>query len=145
MKIQLRHVSIEDQKLIFDWRNNPKTRQFSIDPAELDWKNHCTWIQTVIENPNQQLLIAEKTKTPIGVLRFDLNSSMAEISIFLDPQKIHQGLGTSLIQMGCDWLKTHHPKITCVTAQILANNIASEKAFIKCGFKEKIKIFEISL
>tara|TARA_R110002110_G_scaffold415719_1_gene654180 strand:+ start:18011 stop:18469 length:459 start_codon:yes stop_codon:yes gene_type:complete len=149
MDIRLRSATEKDTQLIFDWRNNPKTRQFSIDSSELSWKNHCTWIKAVIQNPYQQLLIAEQNSSPIGVLRFDVSENTIEItamiSIFLDPNRIHRGLGTTIIQQGCDWLKSNHPNIAMVTAHILPENIASKKAFIKCGFEEKKNHFELKL
>ena len=80
-------------------------------------------------------------------MSFDISENTieitAKISIFLDPNRIHRGLGTTIIRQGCDWLKSNHPNIATVTAQILPENMASKKAFIKCGFEEKKTHFEL--
>jgi len=80
--------------------------------------------------------IAKVHKKPIGVLQFDWNLNKTEFSIFLAPDKTHKGLDTSLIQTGYNWIKNQHPNIKQITAQILTNDISSEKAFIKCGFEK---------
>lgn len=142
--LTLAPASEADSKLMFEWRNHPFVRQFTLNPKPLEYPAHCQWLNKTLNDPNRHLLIGKLQDKPVGVLRFDCTPTAAEIHIYLDPDQTHRGIGTRLINAGCDWLKKTHPHIAILHAVILPENLASKKAFQKCGFIEGQHTFQKS-
>ena len=137
--MELQVVTTKDAERIFNWRNHPSIRQNSLNTEPLDFASHCQWLESVLQDPNRCLLFGLDDAIPIGVLRFDLAVHRADIHVYLDPEKTQKGMGTQLIQTGCKWLKQHYAHIQTIEAIILPENIASQKAFEKCGFQKADK------
>jgi RimJ/RimL family protein N-acetyltransferase len=49
-------------------------------------------------------------------------------------------MGAPLIVAGLDWLKKHDSGINTVKAEILVDNVASQKAFHAAGFSEQRRL-----
>lgn len=140
--IILRVATIADAEIVFDWRNAPETREYFFDPQPLNKAEHITWFTQSLTMPSRCLLIAELDKKPAGVLRFDFVKQRAEIDIYLCPGLKGQGLGTRILLAGNEWIKRHFPMIETLEAKIIANNVASTRAFEKSGFDIKVIVME---
>lgn len=134
--LSLRAAQRSDRENLFQWRNHPAVRQFSLQTNEIPWESHCNWFSATLENPERILLIGEKAGQPIGVLRYDLHQHDALISIYLVPEQMGKGYGTPLLQAGTEWLRQHQPPIQRIIAEIAPKNVASVKAFEKAGYRQ---------
>jgi UDP-2,4-diacetamido-2,4,6-trideoxy-beta-L-altropyranose hydrolase len=130
----LRVAKVEDMKCIFKWRNHPEIRAISRNQQTINWNDHQAWFERMLTRVDIKLLIASKNQTDVGVVRFDLNDSSAEISIYLVPKTPHNGLGTKLLNAAENWLQSHHPEINEISAEVLASNPKSQQFFIKNGY-----------
>lgn len=132
--IVLRRACALDSKNIFLWRNNEFTRQYSADTSIIDWQTHEKWFEKIISGNDRVLLIGSIKGQEIGVLRYDLQPTLAIISVYLVPLQYGKGLGTRLICTGNEWVRKYLPFIEKIHAMILPNNLASHNAFKKAGF-----------
>jgi RimJ/RimL family protein N-acetyltransferase len=71
----------------------------------------------------------------VGVIRFDIEGSSAEISIYLDPDQRGRGLGPATLAAGSAWIGVAREQVTRLTAVISDENAASLRAFEKAGFR----------
>lgn len=133
--IQLRPVVLSDRENLFHWRNHAAVRQYALLPDEIDWENHCQWLEAALENPGRLLLIGEQNKEPVGVLRYDVAGAEALVSVYLVPERMGQGLGAPLLVAGHAWVLSHHPGVRQLNAQIVPANVASIKVFEKAGYQ----------
>ena len=136
-EIRLRMATMDDCEAIFRWRNAEETRRhiFNFEPISLD--EHRRWFMESLENPDQQILIAELCGRSAGVLRYDIDERLALISIYTVPGiKEGYGLGTQIIRTGSDWLHRHFPDVHKIQAKVLPENVVSKKAFINAGYTE---------
>ncbi|MDR3491456.1 MAG: GNAT family N-acetyltransferase [Gammaproteobacteria bacterium] len=140
--ITLRPAVSLDAEIVFEWRNAPETRRYSFDPSPLNKLDHIKWFEQSLKMHNRYLLIAEQCGNPVGVLRYDLVSSQAEISIYVSPALSGKGLGTKILLAGTDWIKLNLPEIKILRGKVLANNIASARVFDKAGFNLKMQVYE---
>lgn len=138
-RIKLRRALSTDADMVFHWRNAFETRKYCFDPHPLIHDHHIEWFEESLKIPSRCLLIAELEFNPIGVLRYDINDSRAEVAIFLKPGLTGQGLGTKILLRGTDWMKINFPQLQTLQAKVMANNIASARAFKKAGFDISIK------
>lgn len=144
-KIRLRPAVLADIENVFTWRNHPTIREHSLHHEILTWDKHKEWFERILASPNHHLLIAEKDKQPVGVLRFDVEHLNAEVSIYLVPGFDGQGLGKTILDCGQAWIKNKAPAVTKLTARILSENTKSIRLFTKSGYKQIYGYFELTL
>lgn len=66
---------------------------------------------------------------PIGVVRFDVQDSDAEVSIYLVPEKISIGLGSELLRSAECWFAEKYPDVRQIRAHVLGGNERSQRLF----------------
>ncbi len=128
-KIQMRLADKEDTRNIFGWRNHPSIRRNSRSADEIQWVDHEKWFSQRSGQINQPILIGEIEKKPVGVVRFDIRENFAEVSIYLVPDSGNHGLGRNLLSEAEAWLKTNHPHVVAVHAEVLHANESSKRLF----------------
>jgi L-amino acid N-acyltransferase YncA len=70
----------------------------------------------------------------IGVVRFDMKEDVAEISIYLVPEKDYFGMGKGLLLASEKWLKINYPYMKRINATIFPKNEASKRLFFGSGY-----------
>ncbi len=139
--VSVRTAEARDAAILFEWRNDPRTRRQSFDSSPLLWEKHADWLAGVLANRQQALLIGQKDGTDIGCVRFDLVPPQARVSIYLDPGRTGQGLAGPLLEAAASWLTCRHPDIQQQIAEIKAGNEASRRAFLDAGFRLDHTVF----
>lgn len=140
------HPDSPDSQWIWQWRNDPVTREMSITTEVIPWENHKTWYARAARDLNKVLLLARDGDTPTGMVRFDLRTAAglkpgdetapraeAEISINLNPELRGRGLGTPLLAAGCAW-GFRELELDRIHARIKPTNLRSSKIFARAGF-----------
>ena len=135
--IKLRPATLSDARLLFDWRNDPSTYcQFRI-AEPVTWAEHHAWLTMMLRN-GSEILIAEKEREPIGVVRFRMTAEAWvnpprpawDISVTIDNKFRGQGLGYLVLRMA-----TKENRLPLI-AEIKRINTASVRIFERCGFIE---------
>ena len=132
--IEIRAARGDDARHLFEWRNNPSVRLASRSTEALDWDRHQSWLASVLNSANRLLLIGQRKGTPVGVVRFDVQGSEAEISIYLVPGRHPPGDGRSLLHSAERWLAAQRPMVNQIRAEVLAGNTRSERLFLRAGY-----------
>ncbi len=145
--IELRQASMDDCGMIWQWRNSEPVRRYSGDGEPIAWQTHQHWLQRTLLDPERHLLVAECRGAAVGVLRYDIDTeaASAEVSLYLDPDRHGQGLGTALLRAGHDWLRRHRPEVTWITAVVRNANTASQALFAKLGYRPWQQTWRYSL
>ncbi len=142
-KIAVRRAEESDCDKIHAWRNAGITRFFSFSRAEISLVEHQQWFRKVLDDDRCVLLVGEQNGQPVGVLRYDFHSDVkALVSVYLVPDCHGQGLGSSLIRVGSDWIRLHYPLCQTIQAEVLKENAAGRKAFLAAGFGEYYGVFQ---
>lgn len=130
----LRRATFGDARRLHEWRNEPKVRAASRNPAPIAWVEHETWLRDVLASPARHLLIGERGGAAIGVLRFDVDGSAAEISIYLVPAAMGRGEGAALLGAGEEWLRREIPGVDRLRAHVGNGNLPSQQLFEGAGY-----------
>jgi UDP-2,4-diacetamido-2,4,6-trideoxy-beta-L-altropyranose hydrolase len=136
--VQLRHATIDDATKVWPWRNHPETRRYFIRSTPVPLAEHHDWWDKILACKTSIILLGSRCKVDIGVLRFDLQNTMAVVSIYLDPAFHGLGLGTALLRAGENWLHVTHPSIQKCEATILLGNVASQRTFYSAGYRMNV-------
>lgn len=135
INIEIRIASESDSPKLFEWRNHQTIRAVSKNSAPIAWADHQSWFAKVQADKNRVLLIGEIDNEPIGVVRFDKEGGIAEVSIYLVPEGSFKGHGRNLLLSAEEWLKTHHADIKSIQAEVLGANTASQRLFVGAGYR----------
>ena len=128
-----REATLDDAKLLFEWRNDEGTRVRSRSTGELDWNSHIEWLELSVASTQRRLLIVENEHSPVGTVRWDrVGDDRWEISITVAPRERGQGRSAAVLAMGEQAMSDQAP-VTLV-ADIHTNNHASLRLFAAAGY-----------
>jgi len=129
LSLLLRPATANDAKLLFDWRNDPLTRENSINQAAVDWTAHVSWLTGVLEDSNREILIAECGGSPVGMARLDHSGGSCELSWSVAPAWRRKGVGGEIVRQAVGRVRGSVP-----FARIKRQNDASTKIVMALGF-----------
>jgi RimJ/RimL family protein N-acetyltransferase len=132
----VRKVAKKDLIDIWLWRNNKMSIYFSKNKRRITLESHKKWFNKNLKNTRVKFylgyLIKNKKIKKIGVVRFNIKSKYALVSINLSPIMRNKGLSYVLLTTAIKrFLKF---KKTNLIAEIKKNNFASIKCFLKNKF-----------
>ncbi|MCH9633657.1 MAG: hypothetical protein S4CHLAM7_03880 [Chlamydiae bacterium] len=124
-------------KQIFNWRNDPQTRHFSIRQHPLLWDVFCRDFEkkfhSIQEQPPQLILLEGE---PVGFLYYEswYKPSVCQLSIFLDPCKKGLKIGSTALKIALQSLSTS--LFDEVVAFVRIENKSAQKAFQNAQFED---------
>ena len=134
-ELGLRDFKVDDMDDLYRWRNHPVVRENSFNTDPLSWDEHLQWFKRKSQSLDTTIYIAYHEADKIGMIRFENEREVIRVSVMLNPDFIGQGLGSSLIRLGVKKFINEKKADKDIIVEIKANNIASQKAFQKAGFK----------
>jgi RimJ/RimL family protein N-acetyltransferase len=131
--ITFRQADLNDELLLFRWKNDPSALQqsFHSDPVALT--DHQKWFRSKLEDPNHHFYVFEQNGEPAGLVRFDRKADGTVIGVVVDPEHRGQQLGAHMLQQAtADYLAQFPDSI--LHAYIKKDNFASLRSFERAGF-----------
>jgi UDP-2,4-diacetamido-2,4,6-trideoxy-beta-L-altropyranose hydrolase len=132
--IEIRPANEHDSQHLFEWRNHPTIRAVSRNNAPIAWEEHQRWLGVLVSDEKSELLIGISASQPVGVVRFDKEGDIAEVSIYLVPDGRFVGQGRNLLLSAERWLKANRPDIKRIRANVLGENEASKNLFLGSNY-----------
>lgn len=135
-EVTVRPATDADSDDLLAWRNAPEVRRFSRSDRPIDRDEHRRWMTATLAAPDRLLLIGQTGGVPVGVVRYDVSGDRAEVSIYLAPGRAGRGIGGALLAAAERWLSVRRPEVETVVAEVIADNVASQRLFTGCGFEK---------
>lgn len=132
--MHLRRATIDDALEVLRWRNDPHTRAMSRDGSAVERQAHLDWFGRAVESPDRLLLIGEASGQAVGMVRFDRDGRVWEVSINVAPEARGRGRGAGLLAAGLEAFAALHPAAG-IRAVIKRENAASLRLFEGLGFR----------
>ncbi|MDV7339049.1 GNAT family N-acetyltransferase [Terasakiella sp. A23] len=145
MDLVFRCAKLEDSRLLWEWRNDPVTRQSSRNQDIVPWESHQKWFAQSLLSTTRRIYLCQKGSQAVGMVRFDkLPGEAYEISVNIAPEMRGRGIGAEVIRQGTHFfvgsqLNAEEAEIRAVVNE---QNPASQKAFKKAGFQIKDQALE---
>jgi L-amino acid N-acyltransferase YncA len=129
-------ITKKDSLDIWLWRSDKKSILFSINKKKISLESHNKWFKKNLNNNKVKFyigsIVVKNQRIKVGVIRFDVKSKYALVSINLNPIMRGKRLSYTLLAYGIKkFLKLKKIKLI---AKIKKNNFASLKCFLKNGF-----------
>ena len=99
-RLTLRKATKEDTRVLYEWRNDPLTKENSIDSKPVGWDVHVEWVKRTLQGDvaGRTLYIAETDGCPVGTVRTDEGEDgYTEISYTVAPAWRGRGLGKDMV------------------------------------------------
>ena len=78
-KLFVEKANILHTRVIWEWRNDDKTRSLSRNPRIIGWDEHEKWFENALGDPSKFLYVGTlrqfSENKPVGVIRFELINS----------------------------------------------------------------------
>jgi UDP-2,4-diacetamido-2,4,6-trideoxy-beta-L-altropyranose hydrolase len=130
----LRKAKTFDAKSIYSLSNEKLVRTNSINQNPISWKEHLKWYDKKIHQKNYDFFVAYNYKNFVGQIRFEIESSLAVISVSLAKNFRGKGLSSKIISEGSKLVFLNRKNVKKIFAYIKPENNSSLKAFIKSGY-----------
>jgi RimJ/RimL family protein N-acetyltransferase len=131
----LRKVTIDDWKILLNWRNDLETRKNSHKIELVQETSHKKWLNSILGNENSQLFIAIDNGIPVGTVRADFEklNNQFELSWTISPDFRGKGIGKIMVKLLVEKLQANF------RAEIKKGNIASVKIaeYVGMTFKQE--------
>lgn len=126
----IRLATIDDMKNVFDLSNDDVVRKNSINQEKIKWEDHIRWYENRIKRTEEPFYIVESlNKDFIAQVRFDKKDEHI-ISISISKDFRSKGLASKIIKRCSEESGRKE-----IAAFVKEENIASQKAFVKAGYK----------
>lgn len=138
MALFLRYATIEDARDVFDWRNDPVTRENSFNKDELDLESHMLWFGKRLGRENTLMYIMMNKDKKVGNIRIDIEGTTGEISYMIAPDARGKGYGKKILALLEQTLSGSEAgeKITALSGSVLKGNKASCRCFLSNGYTQ---------
>ncbi len=151
MGLTLREVTGKDIDLLFRWANDPMVRQNAFHTEQIPYETHRAWFVRMLSDRDvMKYILCNISNTgemqDIGQIRLSIEDGEALIDYSIAPEKRGQGFGTRMILMAEEKLRELRTDVIYCKGQVKIENIASAKAFEKCGYdlEDREKYLEFS-
>jgi UDP-2,4-diacetamido-2,4,6-trideoxy-beta-L-altropyranose hydrolase len=134
-RLQVRPAHMNDAQLLWRWANDPIVRVNSFQPDPIPLEDHIEWYNNRLSSPDTRFWIIELGQEPVAQIRYDRGAnSEAEISFSVERAHRGKGIGTKTImltrELACEELALRR-----IRAVVFSSNKASQRTFVKSGFK----------
>jgi spore coat polysaccharide biosynthesis predicted glycosyltransferase SpsG/L-amino acid N-acyltransferase YncA len=154
-----RPATLQDSRLLWQWRNDPATRAGSRSSAEVSWDDHLRWLTSTLTRTDRRLLVIEtaggtegadgvtEAAEPAGTVRWDLvrepegvpgAGRQWEASITVAPQRRGQHLGGALLRAAelalSEATRSSGANVSAYLAVVHVDNSASMRLFETSGY-----------
>ena len=130
----IRFATTDDMKNVFELSNDKLVRKNSINQEQIGWDDHVVWFTNRITKIGEPFYIVESyDKKLIAQVRFDKRDEFV-ISLSVSSGFRGKGLAAKIIKKCSEF-----SGINKITAWVKEENTASQKAFLKAGYKFDIK------
>ena len=127
--LSLRPATLDDAKILFEWRNDPQVRAASHNQAEISFDDHVIWLENSLVNPNRKIYIAEEDGISIGTVRSDWAKGAYTLSWAVSSEARGKGIGKRMVSLLVKQITEP------IRANVKVENLASIKIAREVGMR----------
>jgi methionyl-tRNA formyltransferase len=132
----LRPVTIDDAKLLFEWRNEEECRKNSFHSEPVTWEEHVNWLQRKLVSPDTKMYIFTVDSNDVGQIRLEAQNGEYMISYSVAAEYRLMGYGSRMLMLAEKSVYETKPgAVLC--AEVKKDNIASQVLFEKLNYTKK--------
>jgi RimJ/RimL family protein N-acetyltransferase len=119
---QIRPATMDDVRLLFEWRNDDLTRRMFKNKDAVRWDDHLDWLDRRLKMDRPNLFVFELDGKPVATFRIDDN----DLSYTVAPEHRNRGIAKLM-------LTEVRSRFGRLRAQIYSDNVPSIKVARSVG------------
>lgn len=131
--INFTNLSLEEKKMILEWRNNPSIQKWMYTKKDIALKDHLDFINSLKEKKDKLYFLVKKEESYIGVIDFvDIKKNSLNMGLYANPniKGVGKILMNEIIRYSFETLK-----VKTIKAEAFQDNIKAKKLYELFGFK----------
>lgn len=134
---RLRPVDAGDARMILEWRNRPHIRAVMFTTVEIDWADHCAWLERTIDSESAHAYIFVQQGRDVGYVKLDaLENGRMSWGFYIGEESAPAGSGSRMLYLALE--EAFGALGACaVEAVVKTDNVASLRVHAKLGFRNK--------
>jgi len=133
-EIALREATFSDVDLLFEWRNDPTTREQSFARDAVDKTVHRRWLSAKLAaRDSTRIWIVTVDGNDVGQIRYEKRDGVGEISFSVDARFRGRGLGRRILEVSAP-RACRELAVSEVRGLVKLTNPASLAVFEHAGF-----------
>jgi len=129
-------LSVDEKKMVLEWRNHPDTRRWMYTQDEISLENHLNFIESLKTREDKLYFIVKKDDNYIGVVDFyNFENNSCEFGLYSNPFLKMAGIGRVLEEISIDYV-FKILKISVIKLEVFSDNIQVINLHKKYKFKE---------
>jgi len=133
VKFSFRDATLKDEKLLFDWNNDPEVRKWSFKKKTIIYSEHKKYFKEKISDINYMIWIFLFDNNPCGLVRFSIENDKVILSYLISKNYRGQKLSSVMLKLAINKICVEFPKIT-IFAYTMIENELSIKSLLRAGF-----------
>lgn len=134
--LQIRLAEEKDMLPLFELANDPVVRHNSFSTQAIPWEEHVRWMRATLRNETRRLFVCCEGDELVGQVRFDKEGDESVVSVSLSASYRGMGLASVLLVRALSVYREMEKDVSRVLAYVKVENIASQHAFVRAGFRE---------
>ncbi len=131
----LRPAGPQDSEFLWQLASSFDVRAVSLATESFSWEEHCKWYASRLQSAEPFFIACGSDGSPLGYIRLARDADLsATVSIALVPEARGRGFAPHLLREVCEQWRRMCPAVA-LKALILAENKASQAAFLAAGFR----------
>ena len=94
----LRKVTVDDEKLVLLWANDPETRKWSFNSNAITSSGHKKWFKSKLNEQNALMWIFEDNNRPAGLVRLEKENNEVVLNYLIAPKERGKGLAKKCLR-----------------------------------------------
>lgn len=144
-KAFLRTATTEDCDMLFEWANDSDVRKNSFSTDVTEYEDHVASYKKLMESTNSKQYILVVDNQNVGQLRVLVDDNKAEISYSIASDYRCMGYGKVIISLAAGVVRRDFPNVKTLVAQVMPDNVASQKAFLDNNYSNKCLMYELNI
>lgn len=136
--VSIRRFAARDIATRVRWMNHPATRRHMRLPDEVTEETTGRWFARAFRDPERRDWVAYEVATGTTVAMLGLRQAapgaLPELYMFVDPDRLGEGLGTRSLAALLEWLTESKAYAGC-TLSTAADNLAAHRLYQRVGFR----------
>tara|TARA_Y100000590_G_scaffold203436_1_gene230778 strand:+ start:17674 stop:18135 length:462 start_codon:yes stop_codon:yes gene_type:complete len=129
----LRKAESGDERLLFNWTNDPIVRSASFENKIIDFNSHQRWFKKKINDQNVLIFIFEGKNIELGMVRFEKKKNHILLNYSLASNARGKKLASIMLKMSVNKIRNSWKNLD-IFAYTLPENIPSNRALLGAGF-----------
>ncbi len=132
--INFTDLSIDEKKMVLNWRNHPDIRKWMYTQDEISLENHLNFIESLKTREDKLYFVVKKDENYIGVIDFyNFKNDSCEFGLYSNPDMF--GVGKIMMSEIIDYVfNTLNSNL--LIAEVFADNERAIHLYKKFNFKE---------